>query len=710
MAFGTAAIGTTARLTRNVAMPVLTAAIGTTASGISLTLYQPLSLRAQIRTDTTAYVRGASMIDPATGRAPYRLVVVDFIGGGPSIELDRFLVDGPVSWTLNDVGTFSFSLPVDDPKVDLVIPVQRELQVWRGRRLIWWGIITKARTSVTTVQFQAVTLEWYLSRRVVGKVPKDYLYDNRSFEDGMRGWTLGWDDGSIPAAPPSHAVIEDRVLAGGKALRLGGSDDVEITTTTVTDTLSGDIHFAVDSSALTSAGIAAIDAFIQPLTPGVDTVTVVGHTDSVRSHDYNQALSESRANSVRNRMIQAKPGLSVAASGRGETQPVATNATAAGRAANRRAVMTSSTSASTSVSATGHSQHVRRAVSVTVSPSDKKAKTITLVAWVYVESFVGPSKDGWAVRLERKGGPDAEAEPVYAYAGLNEDTPVNRWIRMECSVEVPPDGLPYTITVFLYPPNGVAVFDETSLTASDQLGFFDVDQADIVAALVQHAQDPAMGKSDLKIGTNCPPTGVVRTREYPFSERIPIIEALFEWPTLADGMDLGIDFTGPSSRVFRTWHPRKGTTSPVYLVLGDNIMSFEMDVDADQTSTQVIVQADGEGSDREEGVASNPSLSNGVILEKVYSATPGSSVSSLNAQAARGVGRYSRPVKIPAITTKPEDVEELLDRVRTGDIVHLDVRQGWVQEQGRYRVTGVSLDPMSEQITFTVTPWDEWSV
>ena len=62
-----------------------------------------------------------------------------------------------------------------------------------------------------------------------------------------------------------------------------------------------------------------------------------GHTDNVGTEEYNQQLSENRANSVRDYLIhEGINSSSVAARGFGEDQAVATNDTAAGRQENRR--------------------------------------------------------------------------------------------------------------------------------------------------------------------------------------------------------------------------------------------------------------------------------------------------------------------------------------------------------------------------------------
>jgi OOP family OmpA-OmpF porin len=67
-------------------------------------------------------------------------------------------------------------------------------------------------------------------------------------------------------------------------------------------------------------------------------VTIEGHTDSVGSQQYNQALSERRASSVRQYLIDkfGMDGSRISAVGYGEDLPVATNDTEEGRQKNRR--------------------------------------------------------------------------------------------------------------------------------------------------------------------------------------------------------------------------------------------------------------------------------------------------------------------------------------------------------------------------------------
>jgi OOP family OmpA-OmpF porin len=76
----------------------------------------------------------------------------------------------------------------------------------------------------------------------------------------------------------------------------------------------------------------AIDVFPQ------SELIIEGHTDSHGADDFNQKLSQDRAESVQQYMINAMriPTYRLIATGYGETRPVASNETASGRARNRR--------------------------------------------------------------------------------------------------------------------------------------------------------------------------------------------------------------------------------------------------------------------------------------------------------------------------------------------------------------------------------------
>lgn len=70
--------------------------------------------------------------------------------------------------------------------------------------------------------------------------------------------------------------------------------------------------------------------------PGTELV-IIGHTDQLGTSQYNQDLSERRANAAATYLIsQGVAGSRILTRGLGETEPTATNDTEAGRQANRR--------------------------------------------------------------------------------------------------------------------------------------------------------------------------------------------------------------------------------------------------------------------------------------------------------------------------------------------------------------------------------------
>jgi outer membrane protein W len=101
------------------------------------------------------------------------------------------------------------------------------------------------------------------------------------------------------------------------------------------------VQFAFGSAKLTDEGRETLEEVAENLTRlKFVSGTVTGHTDSVGPEDYNQRLSERRAQSVVD-FLESK-GIAVGrltARGKGESDPIADNNTAEGRALNRRVVL-----------------------------------------------------------------------------------------------------------------------------------------------------------------------------------------------------------------------------------------------------------------------------------------------------------------------------------------------------------------------------------
>ena len=115
--------------------------------------------------------------------------------------------------------------------------------------------------------------------------------------------------------------------------------------------LSESILFDVGSSEIKEEAKPALDQLIDVFVvflsdeenaKYVDTIVISGHTDSTGTDESNRILSTDRANAVLGYLLTGKNGKLnpyaryFCASGYGETRPVQSNATDAGRAANRR--------------------------------------------------------------------------------------------------------------------------------------------------------------------------------------------------------------------------------------------------------------------------------------------------------------------------------------------------------------------------------------
>ena len=102
--------------------------------------------------------------------------------------------------------------------------------------------------------------------------------------------------------------------------------------------MPGNITFESDSYNLRTDFYSVLDSVGLVLSKYADTtLRVVGHTDSTGGKEHNQALSENRARSVATYLgSRGVAAPRIYSEGVGFSQPIADNASAAGRAANRR--------------------------------------------------------------------------------------------------------------------------------------------------------------------------------------------------------------------------------------------------------------------------------------------------------------------------------------------------------------------------------------
>ncbi len=142
------------------------------------------------------------------------------------------------------------------------------------------------------------------------------------------------DDASIDACEGIEAAPEPTPEAVVEAAPEVAPLKAEV----ITAELSGVSLFNTNSDTLNAAGMDAMDQLVAQLDgfKGVTAISVIGHTDSRGSDAYNQSLSERRAATIASMLQGHYADANVTSKGMGETTPIATNDTAAGRQSNRR--------------------------------------------------------------------------------------------------------------------------------------------------------------------------------------------------------------------------------------------------------------------------------------------------------------------------------------------------------------------------------------
>ena len=127
----------------------------------------------------------------------------------------------------------------------------------------------------------------------------------------------------------------DKVPTLGKFPPMGALEPIESCGTTIT--LESGVLFDPDEYVIRPDATTTLDSLAKALTDsGVQNAVVEGHTDSVRDHDWNQTLSENRASAVADALRQRGVSSNLETAGYGETRPVASNDSDAGRQENRR--------------------------------------------------------------------------------------------------------------------------------------------------------------------------------------------------------------------------------------------------------------------------------------------------------------------------------------------------------------------------------------
>jgi OOP family OmpA-OmpF porin len=323
----------------------------------------------------------------ADGEQPWH---VTYQLGGASLDSARNTNDGDV-WQSIGVGRFfgnNFSLDLEYDEIEseyldynIAVPGatydnwklstlglmgRYYITDWDFRPFIGAGVGRTKHRSVLdegddTALSLAVGLQGQLAKHFSVRAQAMWRNDNDGtslaprghFQDFFYSIGLSYDFGGVdapppapaaPAAPPPPPANPDLDGDGVpnerdkcQNTRPGAVVDLDGCEVEAVISLDG-VYFDFDKATLRPEGIAVLNEAAALLkTNDRVVVEVAGHTDSVGSEEYNQGLSERRANTVRDYLVsQGITATRLTARGYGEVQPVATNDTDEGRQLNRR--------------------------------------------------------------------------------------------------------------------------------------------------------------------------------------------------------------------------------------------------------------------------------------------------------------------------------------------------------------------------------------
>jgi OOP family OmpA-OmpF porin len=139
----------------------------------------------------------------------------------------------------------------------------------------------------------------------------------------------------VAAAAPAAAPPAAAPIAVVPAVAVAAPQEKPMRTVTI----EGDAFFDTNKTTFRMEAQPALEKYAEQVrrVTSVEAVQITGHTDNTGTSDYNQKLSEQRAATVKDFLVkQGVDPSKITILGKGETSPIADNATKEGRAKNRR--------------------------------------------------------------------------------------------------------------------------------------------------------------------------------------------------------------------------------------------------------------------------------------------------------------------------------------------------------------------------------------
>ena len=239
---------------------------------------------------------------------------------------------------LSDAGTGYYSVEIPEGSIDVAVNAQGYVEVTEAIQVADGQNFTRDYALQPTIIGSITDMETGLPLRGTVSLGDNAAISTTAGSDGLYSLNVADGDWTITASANGYLPSSVDISLAGLEQKV---IDFQLESVVIEEgqVFSFDnIYFDVASSSIKSESYAVLNEIVEILDANNNAmIQIAGHTDSDGSESYNQTLSEQRAASVKNYLVDHGIAASrLTTVGYGENQPVVANNSAANKAMNRR--------------------------------------------------------------------------------------------------------------------------------------------------------------------------------------------------------------------------------------------------------------------------------------------------------------------------------------------------------------------------------------
>ena len=298
------------------------------------------------------------------------------------------------------------------------------------------------------------------------------------------------------------------------------------------------------------------------------------------------------------------------------------------------------------------------------------------------QSGTNGGKNGWFTDIEE-----------WESSRIDDDTPRDRWVRQECSIEIPPNST-RILHVRLNGGNCLLHYDRVRLHFdTDALTADNAYQGAIISQIVAHAQDVAFGKTSVNLSVvGDVTTGKQRSLYARHEERADCWSLIQNFTRLDDGVDLTTGYTA-TQRLLEVSEPNAGSVRGTDMALwhpGNVATLNSWELAAGQAATHVTTRASNEGGT--DWASASNSSGFAAMREANSEAEIEATLDDLDDDAAEALAE-ARATERFVVTLNPDQTDAYLESLQLGDWLPTNIVYGGLSIVGTYRCVGWTLTP-----------------